>query len=275
VQINFWVNTRLASQQTEGSVTGLVIAFALMLMPQAAIAQSIAIAAMPTFSAQVALGRLAEMRASLVASLRGVLLLAIPASLGLMLLRTPLIVMLYQRGQFDDHSTELVAWALLWFAAGLVGHSVVEIVSRAFYSLHDTKTPVLLGIGAMGLNIIFSLTFTALFNRVSWLPLGGLALANSLATALEMLALLFIIRRRLGGLENRNLLAAAAQALIAALLMSLALWKWISLTAGRPAWQVVTGGILIGGLVYGFSGWILRIRELRTLLTGLSRRLAR
>jgi len=275
VQINFWVNTRLASQQTEGSVTGLVIAFALMLMPQAAIAQSIAIAAMPTFSAQVALGRLAEMRSSLAASLRGVLILAIPASLGLMLLRTPLIVTLYQRGQFDDHSTELVAWALLWFAAGLVGHSVVEIVSRAFYSLHDTKTPVFLGIGAMGLNIIFSLAFTALFDRVGWLPLGGLALANSLATALEMLALLWIIQRRLHGLERRSLLIAAAQALVAALLMLIALWGWLSLTAEKPAWQVVAGGILIGGLTYVVSGWILGIREIKALFRTLSRRLAR
>jgi len=275
VQINFWVNTRLASQQTEGSVTGLVIAFALMLMPQAAIAQSIAIAAMPTFSAQVALGRMREMRSSLAASLRGVLLLAIPASLGLMLLRTQLVATLYQRGQFDEHSTELVAWALLWFAAGLVGHSVVEIVSRAFYSLHDTKTPVFLGIGAMALNVLFSLAFTALFGRIGWLELGGLALANSLATALEMLALLFIIRLRLGGLESRSLLIAAAQALIAALLMSLALWGWISLTAGRAAWQVAAGGILIGGLVYGISGWILGIREIRNLVSSATRRLAR
>lgn len=275
VQLNFWVNTRLASQQAEGSVTGIVIAFALMLMPQAAIAQSIAIAAMPTFSAQVALGHMAEMRSSLAASLRGVLLLAIPASLGLMLLRTPLTSMLYQRGQFDDRSTELVAWALLWFAAGLVGHSVVEIVSRAFYSMHDTKTPVFLGIGAMGLNIIFSLVFTGVFDRIGWLPHGGLALANSLATALEMFALLFVIRRRLHGLESRSLLIASLQAFIATLLMSLALWGWLSLSAEKPAWQVVAGGILIGGMVYIISGWILRIREIRAVLRELSSRLAK
>jgi len=193
-------------------------------------------------------------------------LLAIPASLGLMLLRTPLTSMLYQRGQFDDRSTELVAWALLWFAAGLVGHSVVEIVSRAFYSMHDTKTPVFLGIGAMGLNIIFSLVFTGVFDRIGWLPHGGLALANSLATALEMFALLFVIRRRLHGLESRSLLIASLQAFIATLLMSL---------AEKPAWQVVAGGILIGGMVYIISGWILRIREIRAVLRELSSRLAK
>ena len=67
-------------------------------------------------------------RASLAASLRGVLLLAVPASIGLILLRKPLVVLLYQRGEFDAYSTELVAWALLWYAAGLVGHSLVEIL---------------------------------------------------------------------------------------------------------------------------------------------------
>ena len=204
VQLNFWVNTRLASSMVEGSVTGIVLAFALMLMPQAAIAQSIAIAAMPTFSAQVALGKLAEMRASLSASLRGVLLLAIPASLGLIFLRQPLVVLLYQRGEFDAFSTQLVAWALLWYAAGLIGHSLVEILARAFYALHDTKTPVLVGVAAMGLNMVFSLGFARLFAQIGWLPLGGLALANSLATALEAAALLILMRRRLGGLNSRR-----------------------------------------------------------------------
>jgi len=132
VQLNFWVNVRLASQQPEGSVAAIQFAFALMLMPQAAIAQSIAIAALPTFSAQVAQNRLGEMRSSLATSLRGVIFLALPASAGLILLRQPIIALLYQRGEFTSHSTSLVAWALLWYAAGLVGHSVVEILARAF-----------------------------------------------------------------------------------------------------------------------------------------------
>ncbi len=168
VQLNFWINTRLASQFVEGSVTGIVLGFTLMLMPQAAIAQSIAIAALPSFSAQVAQGRLNEMRFSLASSLRWVLILSIPASIGLVILRRPIVQLLYQRGQFDAYSTELVAWALLWYAAGLVGHSLVEILARAFYSLHDTKTPVFIGILAMSLNVVFSYFFAWIFLR-SWL----------------------------------------------------------------------------------------------------------
>ena len=273
VQLNFWVNTRLASSMAEGSVTGIVLAFALMLMPQAAIAQSIAIAAMPTFSAQVALGKLAEMRASLSASLRGVLLLAIPASLGLIFLRQPLVVLLYQRGEFDAFSTQLVAWALLWYAAGLIGHSLVEILARAFYALHDTKTPVLVGVAAMGLNVVFSLGFARLFTQIGWLPLGGLALANSLATALEAAALLILMRRRLGGLNSRRIGAGAAQGLAASLAMAAGLWLWLAYAAGLPAWVVVAGGLALGCGIYALLMWLMRVEEAASLAQAIRRRL--
>ena len=181
VQLNFIVNTIIALSLPEGSVSAITLAFTLMLMPQTAIAQSIAIAAMPTFSAQVALGKINELRGALAGTLRGILLLAIPATVGLILLRFPLIQFLYEDGvEFTAHSTELVAWALLWYAAGLVGHSLVEILARAFYALHDTRTPVLVGALAMALNVVFSLLFSAWFAQAGWMPHGGLALALSL-----------------------------------------------------------------------------------------------
>ncbi len=273
VQLNFWVNTRLASLHPEGSVTALVLAFALMLMPQAAIAQSIAIAAMPTFSAQYALGKLTEMRGSLAASLRGVLLLAIPASLGLILLRQPLVALLYQRGEFDAHSTELVAWALLWYAAGLVGHSVVEICARAFYALHDTRTPVLVGVIAMGLNVMFSLAFAELFKQIGWVPHGGLALANSLATALEMAALLLLLRRRLQGIEARSIFTVGLQGLAGGALMSLALWAWLALTLAQPVWQRALGGLLVGAGIYAIFLFGIGVKEARSLIGFVARRL--
>ncbi|MDP2975227.1 MAG: murein biosynthesis integral membrane protein MurJ, partial [Anaerolineales bacterium] len=199
VQLNFWVNTWLASQMSAGSVSAVTYGFMLMLMAQAVIAQSVATAMMPTLAAQYALGRLSDVRSSLAASLRGVLFLSLPASVGLMLLREPIIALLYQRGNFDARSTQLVAWALLWYAAGLVGHCVMEILARAFYSLHDTKTPVLVGMLAMSLNVVFSFAFSALFTQIGWMPHGGLALANSLATELEAVTLFLLMRRRLKG----------------------------------------------------------------------------
>jgi len=275
VQLNFWVNTRLASQQPEGSVTGIVVAFTLMLMPQAAIAQSIATAAMPTLSAQFALGKIDELRNSLATSLRGVILLSLPASLGLMLLRKPLIVLLYQRGEFDAHSTELVAWALLWFAAGLVGHAVVEILARAFYALHDTKTPVLVGTVAMSLNVIFSYLFSGLFARIGWMPHGGLALANSLATALEMAGLLILMRRRLGGINGRHILAGSLQAAGATTLMGIGLWYWLLQIADKPAWFAGLGGVAVGGTIYALTTLVLGIREVKAALGAVRRRIRR
>jgi len=275
VQLNFLINVRLASQMSEGSVTGVQMGFALMLMPQAAIAQSIAIAAMPTFSAQYARGRLEEMRGSLSASLRGVLLLSIPATVGLILLRTPLVATLYQRGEFSPHSTQLVAWALLWYAAGLVGHSLVEILYRAFYAMHDTLTPVLVGVAAMTLNVFFSFAFAAIFERLGWMPHGGLALANSLATALEMIGLLLLMRRRLDGLEGRRITQAAGQALLVTALMSLAVWGWMQISAGYAYWSVALGGVVVGGMVYALASWLLGVREVRSLVSSLTRRLGR
>jgi len=269
VQLNFWVNTRLASRMPEGSVTGVTLAFALMLMPQAALSQSIAIAAMPTFSAQVALGKLEEMRRSLAASLRGAVLLAAPAAVGLIMLRQPIVALLYQRGAFDARSTELVSWALLWYASGLIGHALVEILARAFYAQHDTATPVMVGIGAMSLNVVFSLLFARLFAQAGWMAHGGLALANSTATALEAAVLILLMRRRLGGLEERRLLSGGLQAGVASAAMGGALWLWLGWMAGWPVWVRAAGGVLLGLGVYALAAVLLGIPEL-----GMVRRLA-
>jgi putative peptidoglycan lipid II flippase len=273
VQLNFWVNTWLASQMQTGSVTALYYGFSLMLMAQAAIAQSVAIAAMPTFSAQHALGRLDEMRSSLAAALRAVILLAMPATVGLILLREPLVGLLYQRGEFDQRAVQLVAWALLWFAAGLVGHSIMEVLTRAFYAQHDTRTPVIIGTVAMALNVGFSFGFAALFQRAGWMPHGGLALANSLATALEAAALLLVMRRRLNGIHADQIARGFVVAALAAAAMALALDVWLHAAASLSRWIVLPIGVLAGGLLYAALLWILRVPEIRMLTNAVSHRL--
>lgn len=271
VQINFVVNVIIASGLPVGSLSAIRNAWQVMTMPQVVIAQAIAIAALPTFSVQAARGATGEMRNSLAGTLRGVLLLSLPASLGLILLRRPLITLLFQRGAFDAHSTELVAWALLWYAAGLIGHNTVEILSRAFYALHDTKTPVFVGAAAMSLNVIFSFAFARLFQLVGWMPHGGLALANSFATALEMTALFLLMRRRLKGLNGMYTLRGFAQAALATAGMCAAIWLWSA--AQGPAWLIGLGGVAIGALVYFVIIWALRVPELAMLMASLTRRL--
>jgi putative peptidoglycan lipid II flippase len=274
VQLNFIVNTIIALDLPGGSVTSISQGFALMLMPQMAIAQSIAIAAMPTFSAQVARGRQDEMRASLTASLRGVLLLSIPAMVGLILLRRPLVNLLYLDGQCGATCTQMISWALLWYAAGLVGHSLVEILSRAFYALHDTRTPVLVGVAAMSLNVVFSLLFTGWFARLGWMPLGGLALSNSLATTLEMIALLVLMRRRLGGLQGQEILRAVGAASAGALVMGAVLWLGTRTGAGwADAVQLVLG-MGLGGSVYAALLAAMRVKEIRLGWAWVARKIA-
>ncbi len=273
VQVNFWVNTWLASHMEEGSVSGISYGFALMLMAQAAVAQSIATAAMPTFAAQYALGRMDEIRRALVSTLRGVLLLSLPASVGLILLRQPIVALIYQRGAFDERSTELVAWALLWYAAGLVGHSVLEILARTFYALHDTRTPVLVGTVAMSLNVVFSVFFSTLFRHIGWMPHGGLALANSLATALEACVLFLLMRHRLGGrLGERELAVCLGSVTLAVTAMSAALWAWNRSLSFLSQPLFALGGILTGMVVYIAFLAALRLPEIGAIFALARRR---
>jgi putative peptidoglycan lipid II flippase len=249
VEINFLVNTILASAQPEGSLTALTQAQAIMLMPQMLIAQALAIAAFPTFSAQVALEKWDALRATLAQSLRGVLYLALPASIGLIFLRRPIVAMLFQGGAFGDASTALVAWALLWFAAGLIGHALLEVVVRAFYAMHDTRTPVAVGVASMAINVLLSLTFAAAFTQLGWPPHGGLALANSMATGLEVTTLLFLIRRRVGGLEFAAIRGGVGATLAASAFMAVVLAAWVNAAEGSALW-VGGAGILLGAAVY-------------------------
>ncbi|MFQ5615464.1 MAG: murein biosynthesis integral membrane protein MurJ [Anaerolineales bacterium] len=274
IQLNFWVNVILATGMPEGSISAIDLAFSVMMMPQVVVAQAIAIAALPTFSAQEARGQLGEMRASLASTLRGVILLSLPATVGLIVLRQPVIGVLFERGAFDAHSTALVTWALLWYTAGLVSHSVVEIVSRAFYALHNTKTPVMVGAATMGLNVVLSIGFAAWFERAGWMPHGGLALANTVATTLEMFALLALMRRRLGGLEGRRVLLAVAQSGLGAVGMWLGIVSWLGVS-GMSEWASAVGGILIGGAIYGASMLVGRGEEAGAVVGARVRRLQR
>lgn len=272
VQINFIVNTIIGLSLPVGSVSSLTLAFTWMLMPQAAIGQSTAIAAMPTLSAQAALNKWDEMRHSLAASLRGVLLLIIPAAVGLILLRTPLIS-LYESGEFTSESTQMVSWALLWYALGLVGHSLLEVVARAFYAMQDTRTPVSVTLVAMLLNIGFSLTFPGWFENRGWMPLGGLALANSLATTLECTVLIILLQHRLKGLEGKFIWEAAWKGGAAALVMGLALWGWLTVSQPLSPWWVVLVGVIIGVLLYTAVIALLKVPEFAQMLAALQRRL--
>ena len=201
------------------------------------------------------------MESTLSATLRAVLYLALPAAVGLIVLRVPLVQLLFQRGAFTSVSTQMVAWALAFYALGLPAHSVVEIVVRAFFAMHDTKTPVIVGIGAMGLNVVLSLILISAFEALGWLPLGGLAVSNSLATTVEMVVLLVIVRRRLGGLGGRRFVASAARSGLSAVVVGVAVGVLSLYLAGSSVWLVAGLGIATGIAVYGGMSLLLRAPE--------------
>ncbi|MBN2257706.1 MAG: murein biosynthesis integral membrane protein MurJ [Anaerolineaceae bacterium] len=273
VQLNFIVNTVIALGLPEGSVTALVLGFGLMMMPQMAIAQSTGIAALPTFSTQAAQGRHTQLSNSISVTLRWIILLSMPASLGLILLRQPIVAFLYQRGEFSEYSTSLVAWALAWYAAGLVGHSILEVISRAFYALHDTRTPVAVGVIAMSLNIGLSFALSSFFRSVGWMPHGGLALANSLATAVEVVVLLVILYKRLGYIGGRSVFSAVCQSIIGGLGMVVVLVVWNYFMSADSLTLHALGGIILGGFVYSLILWVLRVPEMGQMAGIIKRKL--
>ncbi len=167
----------------------------------------------------------------------------------------------------------MVSWALLWYAAGLIGHCVVEIFSRAYYALHNTIIPVTVGVLAMVLNIALSVFFAAWFERLGWMPHGGLALANSLATGLEAVVLWLLMGRRLKGLEGGRVFQGAWQALLGSGVMGLALWVWLDQASTIPNWILGLGGVVIGGIVYGGILLVLRVDEVQSLISIFRRRL--
>jgi putative peptidoglycan lipid II flippase len=169
----------------------------------------------------------------------------------------------------------MTAWTLMCIAAGLVGHSIMEVLTRAFFAQQDTRTPVIIGTAAMGLNVVFSILFSWWFLQIGWFPVGGLALANSLATALEATALYIVMRRRLHGLHGRTILSGFIRCAGAALGMGIGLWLWVLGTAGLPSWVTALGGVVLGGFLYFIGVLIFRVPEVQLILGILMRRLRR
>jgi len=258
-QINFVVNTALASTLPAGSVSALNYAWLLMLLPQGIFAQAIATVAFPTFSEQSARGATAELRHTLSRLLRLILFVTIPASVGLYLLRVPLIQVLFQRGNFTLRSTEMTAWALQFYALGLFAHSTVEIVTRAYYALHDTRTPVSIGIGTMLLNIALSLVL------IGPLAHGGLALANSVATILEALSLVLILRLRLHGLEVRHLLSSLGRMGMSTAVMSVAIIQMMAVLQSQSALVLILVNTTLGTAIYVLASLLFGSEELANI----------
>jgi putative peptidoglycan lipid II flippase len=149
----------------------------------------------------------------------------------------------------------------------------MEVLTRAFYAQHDTRTPVTIGVIAMGLNVVLSFILSGWFARLGWMPHGGLALANSVATALEATALFVTMRRRLKGIKGDTLLRGVVYSSTGTLVMGLAVLLIHYALSARPVWVNVFLGILGGGSAYALTMAALRVPELKEVLQAIRRRL--
>ena len=270
-QLNFGAIIALASP-IPGAVTALSYAWILMMLPLGVFAMAISTAVFPTLADQTARDELDAMRATLSRTLRVILYLTIPASIGLMVLAEPIVKLLLERGQFGPDSTALTVYALRFYALGLIGQAAVEIVTRAFYALQDTRTPVAVAAIAMIANLSLALLLRPGLGH------GGLALALSTASGLEAALLLLLARRRLGGLEEAQLAASTIRSLAGAAVLAFALVPVIELlqaVLGQATLldRVVFVGVAvaIGALVYVAATYLLRAEE-PTMVVGLARR---
>ncbi|MFN0070149.1 MAG: murein biosynthesis integral membrane protein MurJ, partial [Chloroflexota bacterium] len=217
VQINLLVNVVLASLLISGSIGYLNVAWTLIMSPLV-LAMAVSTAVFPTLAEESALEHNESVRELFLLSLRMILFLTIPASVGLMVLAQPVIRLFFERGEFTAISTAMTAGALIFYSIGLAGHASVEIVDRVFYALHDTRTPVTVAVGAFVLNIVLSLGLMQ-----TELNYRGLALAHSLAALTEAAILLWLLSRRVGGLPLSMLWGGVARIGLASAAMALTL----------------------------------------------------
>lgn len=268
VQLNFIVNTILASGLGAVALPALNYAWLLMMLPQGVVAMALATVAFPTFSELAARDDWAGLRDTLSSVLRTVLYLAVPASVGLLMLRTPLIEVVLEHGAFTDASTDAVAFALQFYAVGLFAHAAVEIVVRAFYALHDTKTPVAIGLGAMALNVVLSLIL------IRPLSFGGLALANASATIGEMAILVWIIHRRLSGVDVRRFAGTVVRIAVAAGLMAATIFGFAEGLPASDPLLTTAGAISVGVVLYVGVTILIGSEEVEALLRLVKRRVS-
>jgi putative peptidoglycan lipid II flippase len=271
-QINLFVNTIFAtsSRMPTGSVTSLYIADRVMQLVLGSYAIAMSTALLPAMSHQMAAGNWDEMKRTFGFSLRVVSFITVPAAVGLILLRRPIIQVMFQHGQFGPSSAALTAHALFFYSLGLPAFAAIRLIAPMYYSTQDTLTPALVGVCALALNIALNLIFLFFFFRT--LSNGSPALASVLAAYFNFGALFFLFRKRFGRLGTRGLVASLARIAVCATAMAAVTYLSLHLSRFAQARHLfMQAGILAAmiaastGVYFGLA-WLLRSEELSELL---------
>ena len=275
-QVNVFVNTWLATGEGTGAVSWLGYAFRLMYMPLGIFGVSVATAALPAIARRAADNDLPGLRHTVTSGLGMMLALNVPATFGLIVLAEPIVALLFERGAFTAADTAATALALTGYAIGLTGYSFVKIASPAFYALNESRVPVMVSAASVLFNAALNL---ALVRRFSY---PGLALGTSLTALLNAGLLLFLLRRRLGGLEARRLASIAMRVLIASLGMATVAWllhaELTELWGGAGLLRQLgrVGGSIGGALIVLWgAARLLRIEEFTSVADAIVGQIAR
>ncbi|MGB2590791.1 MAG: murein biosynthesis integral membrane protein MurJ [Candidatus Acidiferrum sp.] len=267
-QINLFIDTRFAtaSLMPEGSLASLYVADRVMELVLGGYAIAVATAILPMMSHQAAAKDFESLKKTLAFSVRIVAFITVPAALGLMILREPIIRVLFQHGQFVAESTRLTARALLYYAIGLPALATVKLVVPAFYSTGDTKTPVIVASISLVLNIVLNIIFLEFFFRR--VQNGGPALATAIASFFDFFALLIIFRLRQGSMGTLDLLRSFAKISLCASLMGAACWVANYYTAFTVHSRFLIQLSVFAGMIAGATAlylalaWLFRCHEI-------------
>jgi putative peptidoglycan lipid II flippase len=216
--VNVFVNTVLAAGEGTGAVSWLNYAFRLMYLPIGLFGVSIATAAMPAVSRHAAEEDRGAIRRTVADSFSLMMMLNVPATVGLIVLAVPIVQVIFERRAFTHADTLATAAALQFYALGLVGYSLARIASPTFYALDESRTPVKVSVVTVLANAALNLALARAMGYT------GLALGTSIAALLNGGLLVMLLRRRLNGVEDRRVLTALAKILVASALMGVAAW---------------------------------------------------
>jgi putative peptidoglycan lipid II flippase len=257
-QINVLVGTLLASFLPEGSVSYLYYAERLLEFPLGIVAMAGATAVLPSLAREAAAGDAEALRSTFGYAFRMVSFLTLPAMAGLILLGEPMVVLLFQRGEFGPESARLTSQALSYYAVGLWAFSAVRIVVAAFFALQDSRTPVRVAIVSILANVVLG---AALMRPLAH---SGIALAASLASFLNLALLLLMLRKKLTAVDWRAIGASLGRSLASTLVMAAGVEFMARAVMGnRPATAAGLAACMVAGvLIYAGAALTLRSPEL-------------
>ncbi|KMP12544.1 Virulence factor protein [Candidatus Nitromaritima sp. SCGC AAA799-C22] len=264
-ELNMLVDTLLASLLPEGSISYLYYGNRLVQLPLGVFGVALGVAILPMLSDQAARKELPEMIKTLGFGIRLILFITIPATVGLILLRFPIVNTLWERGEFFRATTEGTAIALLYYSVGLCAFCGIKVIVPAFYSLQDTKTPAKIGIYSMILNIVLNLILMGPLKH------GGLALATSFAALFNVVLLIHYLRKRLGLMGGRKILISTLKLVFASGVMGLAVY-FFNAAFFDPGAAIgikvlmLSADIGIGVLTYGILSRLIQNEELTFIL---------